>query len=224
MPKPATSWARASAALQGPLGGVVTAQVGEGDDAADRGDLHDVTAALGPQEGQPGDPQGAVEVGLHLTADLLLGQLLDRAEQAVSGVVDDHVQAAEVLVRPLDGLECGGLVGDVQLQRQHRLTVGGHQVRQIGVAGGGRDLVTTLQGRLDELTTEATRGTGDDQILLIRTLPFETNLQYETLTFLILSIKSFLCGFLSMVTPPRSQLPANRRACVALASDGSRQR
>ncbi|MDQ0684447.1 hypothetical protein QFZ56_003410 [Streptomyces achromogenes] len=104
-----------------------------------------------------------MEVGLHLVADLLLRQLLDRAEQSVAGVVDDHVQASEVVVRTLHGLGGGRLVGDVQGQRQHRVAVRGDQVREgVGVAGGGGDLVAALQGGLGELAAEAARGTGDE--------------------------------------------------------------
>lgn len=102
-------------ALQGPLGGVVGAQVGEGSDAADGGDLHNVAAALGAQDGQDGlcDGQRAEEVGLELVAYLLFGDLLDRAEQTVSGVVDHHIQSAEVRVGGGDGRVDGVTVGDV---------------------------------------------------------------------------------------------------------------
>jgi hypothetical protein len=53
----------------------------------------------------------------------LFGELLDEAEVAVAGVVDDDVQAAEVVVRLLDGGEGGVAVGDVELDRQQRFAV-----------------------------------------------------------------------------------------------------
>ena len=57
-------------------------------------------AALRAQERQRGlgDPQRAEQVRLDLVAGVLLGDLLDDAEQAVAGVVDDDVEAPEVLV------------------------------------------------------------------------------------------------------------------------------
>ena len=59
-----------------------------------------MAAALLAQERQRGlgDPQRAEQVGLDLVARLLLGELLDHAELAVAGVVDDDVEAPEVLV------------------------------------------------------------------------------------------------------------------------------
>ena len=44
------------------------------------------------------DPQRPEEVGLDDLARLGLGGLLDRAVQAVAGVVDEHIDATEVLV------------------------------------------------------------------------------------------------------------------------------
>jgi hypothetical protein len=67
----------------------------------------------------------ADEVGGQLTLDLLGRQLLEVAEVAVGGVVDQHVNPPE----PLDGGLHGGLrvvgTGDVELDHQHviRLTV-----------------------------------------------------------------------------------------------------
>ena len=72
-------------------------------DAADRGHLDDVAAALLAQVRQRrlGDPQGAEQVGLQLVAGVGLAELLDHAEVAVAGVVDHDVEPAEVLVRLL---------------------------------------------------------------------------------------------------------------------------
>ncbi len=67
----------------------VDAEQRECRDAADRGHLEDVAAALRPQIRQCGlgDPQGTEDVGLDLIACVLLGQLLDEAELTVAGVV-----------------------------------------------------------------------------------------------------------------------------------------
>lgn len=58
-----------------------------------------MAAALFPQERQRclRDPQSAEQVGLQLRACLGLGEFLDHAEVAVTGVVDHYVQAPEPL-------------------------------------------------------------------------------------------------------------------------------
>ena len=77
--------------------------VGKRGDPADGGDLDDVAAALLAQVGECGlgDPERAEQVRLDLVAELLLADLLDHPELAVAGVVDDDVEAAEVLMRLL---------------------------------------------------------------------------------------------------------------------------
>jgi hypothetical protein len=87
---------------------VVDADQRERGDAADRGDLNDVPAALGAQVQQRGlgHPQRTEQVGLQLGAGLGLGEFLDEAEVPVAGVVDHDVQPAEVVVR-IDGGEVG---------------------------------------------------------------------------------------------------------------------
>ncbi len=118
-----------------------------------------MSAALGPQVRQRGlgHPQRAEDVGLDLVACLLLGQLLDEAEVAVAGVVDDDVEPAEVVVRLLDRGEVRVAVGDVELDRQQRVAVLlGEVVQGGGVAGGGGDLVAALEGRDRPFPAEAT--------------------------------------------------------------------
>ena len=56
-----------------------------------------------------GDPQRAEQVRLDLRAGVLLADLLDHPEQAVAGVVDDDVEAAEVLVRAATAASTAGL-------------------------------------------------------------------------------------------------------------------
>jgi hypothetical protein len=113
----------------------------------------------GPQVRQRrlGDPQRAEHVRLDLVAGVLLGQLFDEAELAVAGVVDDDVQAPEMLVGLLDGREVGGAIGDVQLQGQNRVPEPLDQRGQrCGVARGGGDLVAPLQRGDRPLPSKAT--------------------------------------------------------------------
>ena len=54
-------------------------------------------------------PQRTEQVSLHLGARLLLAELLDHAELAVSRVVDHNIESAEVVVGSGDRVEhrCG---------------------------------------------------------------------------------------------------------------------
>ena len=73
-----------------------------------------------------------------VVAHVLLRQLLDRADLGVAGVVHDDVEAAEVFLGPLDALEDGGLVGDVQLHA-HAADFG---------AGWGSPIVAAADGQI----------------------------------------------------------------------------
>ena len=93
---------------------MVEAGPGQGEHAADRRHLNDVPLALLAQDRQHrlGDPQGAEQVRFSLSPRLLLGHLLDHAEQPVAGVVDDHVERPEP-VPPCGGGEYRLPFGDV---------------------------------------------------------------------------------------------------------------
>src|ERR1700743_2205663 len=97
MPKPPTSWARAWLKPSSPhledVAGPALAQVWNG------GLRH---------------PERAEQVRLDLIASIALGELLDRAEVTVAGVVDDDVELTEVIVGLLDRVERGRAVGDVE--------------------------------------------------------------------------------------------------------------
>nr|BFF24761.1 hypothetical protein GCM10025732_27260 [Glycomyces mayteni] len=121
--------------------------------------------ALRPQVGEDrlDDPHGAVEVRLHLAAQLRLGQLLDRPDLRVPGVVDDHVEAAEVRDGRFDGRVHRGLVGDVHGERQDRVAVLLDQLAEtLSAPRGGGDAVAAAEGRFGELPAEAAGRTGDE--------------------------------------------------------------
>jgi hypothetical protein len=52
-----------------------------------------LTAQL--RQHRPQHVEGAEDVGLELPPQILVGELLQRAEQSVAGVVDHHVDALE---------------------------------------------------------------------------------------------------------------------------------
>ena len=79
---------------------------GEGALPAVRGDLDDAAATLGAEVRQrcPDEPDRPEEVGGDEVTDLRVSELLRRAEQAVAGVADDDVNAAELGERAVDDL------------------------------------------------------------------------------------------------------------------------
>ncbi len=101
------------------LAGGVEAGAGHGRERGDRGNIDDVAAALRAQGRQHFLDQvpGAEEVGGEQLVGFRRGGLFHRAEQAVAGVVDHHVQARA----QTQGLAHGGadLLGVGHVQGQH---------------------------------------------------------------------------------------------------------
>jgi hypothetical protein len=151
--------------LERPLRRVVDADVRERADPADARHLQDVARSLRAEVGHRGlgDEQGAEHVGVELRPGLGLGDLLDHAELAVAGIVDDDVEPAVAVVGVLHRGEDGVPVGDVELQRQDLVAEPLHEVVQRrGVAGGGGDRVLTLEGGDRPLAAEAAGRAGDE--------------------------------------------------------------
>ncbi|CCD02590.1 protein of unknown function (plasmid) [Azospirillum baldaniorum] len=99
-----------------PFGGVIEAEAGIGDLPALGGHLHDASPSLPPKMGQRGADQvdGAGEVGGDLPVDLRLREFLGRAEQAVAGVADDHVDPVVPLKGAADGRFNAGRVREIE--------------------------------------------------------------------------------------------------------------
>ncbi len=94
-----------------------------------------------------GDPEGSEKIGLELGAGILFADLLDEAEVAVAGVVDDDVEPAEMVVRLLDRGEVGRAIVDVERDREDGVAVLRHEfVERSRIAGGGGNAVATLKG------------------------------------------------------------------------------
>ena len=153
---------------QGELGGGVGQHVGDGDLAADGGDVDDGGAAwpagqgrLGAhvREGLPGGVERGEEVDLHGALEGFDGLRLDGADLDDAGVVDEEVDAAEAG----DGLgdEAAALVGFGE--------VGGDEVEvfrlEVGVFGEKRGLglleFVELAGAEDELWGFSGEAAGD---------------------------------------------------------------
>ncbi len=115
------------------------------------------------RNGGLGYPQRAEEVGLDLGSRFILGDLFDEPEVAIARVVDDDVEAAEMIVRLRDRGRRGGPVRDIQLDRQHRVAVLVDQRAQAGgVARGRRHPIAAVQCRNRPLAAEAARCTRDE--------------------------------------------------------------
>ena len=100
---------------------------------------------------------------LELRARRFLAQLLDHAEVAVAGVVDDDVEAAEVLGGLLHGREVAVAVGDVEPDRQDDVAVGVDEgVERLEPAGRRGDAVAALERRFRPLAPEPLRCAGDE--------------------------------------------------------------
>ena len=151
--------------LDPPLAGVVERVSGERDLAAVGGDLNDPPAALGAQvrQGRADQLDGASQVGGDDVVDLGVSELLGGTEQAVAGIADDHVDAADLVERAVDDVADGGGVRDIQDRRLERLRIPVEQVLDLaGVADSAHDAVTALQNLLGELAAKATADAADE--------------------------------------------------------------
>ena len=101
-----------------------------------------------PHDGQDGlgHPQRAKQVGLDLRASLLLADLLDCAEQTVTGVVDRDIDAPEPLVCLLNRGIDRPFVPDVERERQKPVAVFHLQlIERADIAGRGGHAVAARQ-------------------------------------------------------------------------------
>ena len=135
--------------------------------AGDRADVDDVAAARAAHDRQRGvravEQAEAVDVD-HL-APLLGRRAGDGAEQHHAGVVDQPVEAAELLVRLLDEGVRLGLVADVGLDRD-RLAAGavdllGQRVDAVRAAGGQADGGALGHAGQRRRLADPRRGAGD---------------------------------------------------------------
>jgi hypothetical protein len=98
----------------------------------------------------------AEEDGLDLGAERLKGDLLDRGEVRVAGVVDHHVDAAEALDGPGDRVGRLRRVGDVERHGEKLVAVALRDAGQcVCLARGRGDLVAGGQGLFGDGPAEA---------------------------------------------------------------------
>jgi hypothetical protein len=102
------------------------------------------------------------EMHVHDRTQLLVGGLLDRADLAAAGVVDEHIDAAEVANGLLDDLGVVPRVGDVQGHRAHARAAGGDERAQRPEPPCSRDhRVARCQGGAGDRQAQARRRARD---------------------------------------------------------------
>ena len=70
---------------------------------------------------------GGEEIDLHLLAQLLRREFLDRTKRPAPGDVGEHIDAPEALKRGVDGFVSRLGVGDVEPDRERRSAIGGRK-------------------------------------------------------------------------------------------------
>ncbi len=151
--------------LDAPLGGVVHRPAGERGLAAVGGELDDPAAALGPQvrQGRADQLDRAGQVGRDDVVDLVVGQLLGRAEQAVAGVIDDDVDPPELGERPGDDRLDAGHVDYVEGRGPELVTVlAGQVIDRSGLPDRAGYPVAALEQLLGQVPAEAAVDPGDE--------------------------------------------------------------
>jgi hypothetical protein len=109
----------------------------------------------------PDELDGSGEVGRDDVADLLVGQFLGRAEQAVAGVAHDDVDAPERAEATVDHVADGAGVGDVEQLASERARVFPEQVGDaVGPAHGAGDGVAAVEQLGGQLPAEAAADAG----------------------------------------------------------------
>jgi hypothetical protein len=118
------------------------------------------------RQGRADDVGQTEDVDVEDAADLVVGALLHGGEVPDAGVVDQHVDAAEVLLRGLDGLLDLRGVSHVEGQRE-RLLVAFDEILDLSdVAGGDDRLVAGGEDLPGQGAAEAGRAAGDEPDLL----------------------------------------------------------
>ncbi|CUK19794.1 Uncharacterised protein [Achromobacter sp. 2789STDY5608615] len=148
------------------LGGAVGAPAGAAAiETEDRRDIEYVPRALGAQarHHRAHHVQHAEHVDIEAAAQGVVGQRFQRPGQAVAGVVDHHVDAAERGNGGVDRAAHVAFIGQIHFQRQEAaFELGAHGLHQhIHIVGRGRDVAPLIEQHPDQRQTQAARGACD---------------------------------------------------------------
>src|SRR5579862_2742312 len=138
----------------------------QADDTGHGTHVDDVAGTLLAHDRQrcPHHVQHAPEVGRELAFDVLRIEFLEVAEQAVAGIVQDDIDAAERLHCLIDYRRDGGLIGDVQLKNLQVLArrVAQGMAHFLYVPASGDNAIAGLPRRLGSAGTDTAACTGDE--------------------------------------------------------------
>jgi hypothetical protein len=88
----------------------------------------------------------SVEASVHDALEILVADLLEGAEAAVTRVIDQHIQPSECIQSRLDRRDRVIRVGDVLLYRKYSVAILPDQILQLlWLAGGGNDSFARTQ-------------------------------------------------------------------------------
>src|SRR5450830_1818728 len=121
-------------------------------------------AALCPQYRQhgTGDIEGAENVGGELAFDGLGFDFFEGPELAITGIVDQHIEATEPFKAGADGAKGLCRIADVQLRAEDLLTVTGvNRVQAPEVEVGGNHPISCRQRCQGDTGTNSAGATGD---------------------------------------------------------------
>ncbi len=165
MPKGSSSAASGfRQAFDGELGRTIDAPAGIAEIAADRGKVQDVSRTLAAHIGQDGtgDLQEAEDIGGVKPFDFLGGCFLHGAEQAVTRIVSEDVDAAEAFDGFCRGLLRLSLIGDVKGDGDKVRVVAELVGDALRIAGCGDDRIAGCKRFLRHQRAEAAGCTSDE--------------------------------------------------------------
>src|ERR1700722_17695952 len=102
------------------------------------------------------------DVGLEEGADFVVFTLLDGGEITVTGIVDQHVDATELVFRRLNGAIDSALVVDIERQGESILLMPGNDISQLFRVARGDDCAPTAIKNLRSDLATKTSGTAGD--------------------------------------------------------------
>ena len=105
----------------------------------------------------------APEVGLDLSAEVILREVLDGVDVGIAGVVDENVQPAEDVGCCLDRGGCLRAVGHGKANRFGTAGIAPDEIlKLVRVSGCGDDILASGQRRLGQRAAKAARASGDE--------------------------------------------------------------
>ena len=132
-----------------------------------RADVDDAARLLGDHQlrHRLGGEEGALEIDVDRVVEILLGHVFGKVFRTDADIVDQHVDAAEMLVRLGDGRAHRAEVGEIHLDRERappeRLDLGDQRLAVRGLAHAD-DHVGAGTGAGERAgTADAARGAGD---------------------------------------------------------------